>query len=160
MYTIYLGLGTNLGDRLSNLERAITGLERAMHITAVSPIYDTKAWGLADQPDFLNMCVSAESTLPPFPLLDFIKTLEVRLGRQPAVHWGPRVIDIDILIYVELVVRSQRLDVPHGGLADRATVLVPLADIAPDLLHPLTGDTISDLLKRVDVAGVRPYLAP
>ena len=91
------------------------------------------------------------------PLLAFVKDLEVRLGRQPDKRWGPRLIDIDILLYEEIIVRSAQLDVPHQGLPERATVLIPLADIAPDLVHPLTGKTIADLLAGVDITGVRPY---
>lgn len=157
MYHIYLGLGTNLGRREENLAKAVERLGEAVKITAVSPIYETEAWGVKDQPDFLNMCVAGETILPPFSLLRFVKELEVRLGRQPKERWGPRLIDIDILLYEELIVRSFHLDVPHQGLPDRATVLVPLADIASDLVHPLTGKTIAELLTGVDAAGVRPY---
>ena len=128
-----------------------------MDVTAVSPIYETAAWGVMDQPDFLNMCAAGETVMPPFQLLAFVKELEVQLGRKPEKRWGPRLIDIDILLYEGLNVRSERLDVPHKGMADRATVLVPLADIAPDLIHPLTGKTVSELLAAVDSSGVRPF---
>lgn len=157
MYTVYLGLGSNLGAREEALAKAVDGLAEVMEITAVSPIYETAAWGVVDQPDFLNMCAAGKTKLAPFELLDYVKTLEVRIGRRPTRHWGPRVIDIDILIYEDLVVRSPTLDVPHVGVPERATVLIPLADIAPDLIHPLTGRSILQLLDEVDKSGVRPY---
>lgn len=157
MYTVYLGLGSNLGNRQENLENAVAGLGDVVDVTAVSPIYETDAWGVEDQPDFLNMCVAGRSNLAPYALLNFVKALEVQLGREPAIRWGPREIDIDILIYEELNVRSRDLDVPHKGIADRSSVLVPLADIAPDLVHPLSGKTMPALLNEVDRSGVRPY---
>jgi 2-amino-4-hydroxy-6-hydroxymethyldihydropteridine diphosphokinase len=157
MYTVYLGLGSNLGAREEALAKAVDGLAEVMEITAVSPIYETAAWGVVDQPDFLNMCAAGKTKLAPFELLDYVKALEVRIGRRPTHHWGPRVIDIDILIYEDLVVRSPTLDVPHVGVPERATVLIPLADIAPDLIHPLTGRSILQLLDEVDKSGVRPY---
>jgi 2-amino-4-hydroxy-6-hydroxymethyldihydropteridine diphosphokinase len=155
--TVYLGLGTNLGDRAANLKRAIVGLDEGIAVTAVSPIYETDAWGVEDQPDFLNMCVSGETNLSPNELLQFVKRLEIRLGRTPSERWGPRLIDIDILFYDLLNVNEPDLTLPHKGLADRATVLVPLADIAPDLQHPILKKRIVDLLKIVGRSGVRPF---
>ncbi len=157
MYHVYLGLGTNLGEREANLGAALKGLEEEVRITAVSPIYETAAWGVENQPDFLNMCISGETALAPCPLLHFVKALEKEIGRKKVIHWGPRLIDIDVLLYEELIVRAHDLDVPHLGMASRATVLVPLADIAPDAVHPLSGRTVSELLAGVDKAGVRPY---
>lgn len=157
METIYLGLGTNLGDRISNLLRAIEALGAKIIITDVSRIYATDAWGIEDQPDFLNMCVAGQTELSPFALLQFVKHLETKLGRIPTTHWGPRLIDIDILFYDDLVLDEPGLTIPHRGAAERATVLVPLADIAPNLQHPIEEKSISELRSSVDSAGVRLY---
>ncbi|MFL7837777.1 MAG: 2-amino-4-hydroxy-6-hydroxymethyldihydropteridine diphosphokinase [Candidatus Promineifilaceae bacterium] len=157
MYHVYLGLGTNLGRREENIDNSIIGLANVVEITAVSPLYETAPWGVTDQPDFLNNCVAGKTTLAPLALLRFVKKLEEDLGRTPTRRWGPRLIDIDILIYEELNVRSAVLNVPHKGIEERATVLVPLADIAPDLVHPLLGKTIAELLAKINTTGVRPY---
>jgi len=157
--TVYLGLGTNLGDRTANINRAIDGLTEEVLITAVSPVYETDAWGVVEQPDFLNMCVAGETNLSPNSLLMFVKKLESRLGRITSERWGPRLIDIDILFYDLLVLQELALTIPHKGVANRATVLIPLADIAPDLLHPIELKRISELLEIADKSGVRLFQA-
>ncbi len=159
MHTIYLGLGTNLGDRSANLQAAIAGLAEKLVITAVSPLYQTPPWGVTDQPDFLNLCLAAETDLPPADLLAFIKNLEVELGRQPTKRWGPRLIDIDILFYANQLVETENMTIPHPRLAERAFVLRPLADIAPDFVHPVLGQTMADLAAQVGDEGIRPYPA-
>ena len=158
MSKVYLGLGTNLGNRLANLNRAIEGLGEGVYITHESSVYETEAWGVENQPDFLNMCVAGMTKLSPIALLQFIKRLESQLGREPSEHWGPRLIDIDILFYDQLIMEEPTLSIPHKGVAIRATVLVPLADIASGYLHPISLKPISDLLDSVDKSGVRPYL--
>ncbi|GJM41309.1 MAG: 2-amino-4-hydroxy-6-hydroxymethyldihydropteridine diphosphokinase [Ardenticatenaceae bacterium] len=158
MQTIYLGLGTNLGDRTANLQSAIDGLAEELVITAVSPIYQTPPWGVTDQPDFLNLCLAAQTEFSPIALLSFIKDLEVNLGRKPAERWGPRLIDIDILFYAKQIFETENLTIPHPHLAERAFVLHPLADIAADFVHPILGETISDLAAKVVGEGIRPFL--
>lgn len=160
MPTVYLGLGSNLGDRWAVLRRAVVGLAEAMGITAVSPVYETEAWGVTDQPDFLNLCVAAITDMEPFDLLRFVKELEVALGREPTFRWGPRAIDIDILLVEDLMMQTATLTIPHPGLPDRATVLVPLADIAPTAVHPANGRSITDLLAEVDTSTVKPTDQP
>jgi len=108
-----------------------------MIILAESKIYETPAWGFEDQPAFLNMAIKGKTDLQPEPLLKYLKQLEARLGREPSFHWGPRLIDIDLLFYDELVLDTPQLVIPHPRLHERAFVLVPLADIAPDLVHPI-----------------------
>jgi 2-amino-4-hydroxy-6-hydroxymethyldihydropteridine diphosphokinase len=150
-------VGTNLGDRRANLQRAVDGLAAAVAITAVSAVFETKPWGIESQPNFLNMCVTRETKLAPLALLHYLKELELQLGREPGERWGPRLIDIDILFYDELILNEPMLTIPHKGLADRATVLVPLVQIAPELVHPILQQKVSDLVRKVDVTGVWAY---
>jgi 2-amino-4-hydroxy-6-hydroxymethyldihydropteridine diphosphokinase len=155
--TIYLALGSNLGDRSANLRSAIAALPPAVRVLQESPVYETPPWGFTDQSAFLNMVLKAETELGPVELLHRLKKLETRLGRQPAVRWGPRLIDMDILFYGDLVLDVQGLVIPHSHLHERAFVLVPLADLAPDLLHPVFCKSVQNLLAGVDASGVKLY---
>jgi 2-amino-4-hydroxy-6-hydroxymethyldihydropteridine diphosphokinase len=157
MTIISLALGTNLGDRFANLLAAFVALPPAVHILVQSPVYETTPWGLANQPTFLNMVLKGETELAPIPLLTYLKNLETKLGRQPAVRWGARLIDIDILFYGELVYTTPELTIPHPHLHERAFVLVPLADLEPDFIHPVLGKSISSLLTGMDTTGVKRY---
>jgi 2-amino-4-hydroxy-6-hydroxymethyldihydropteridine diphosphokinase len=150
MSQVLLGLGTNLGQRHVNLQQAVTGLRERVIVTAVSPIYESEPWGITDQPRFLNLCLQGSTRLPPQPLLQFIKQLERRLGRQTTTKWGPRLIDIDILFYDDLILHTDKLIIPHPHIAERAFVLVPLADIAAGFVHPVTGKTIAEMATAVD----------
>ncbi len=150
-----LGLGTNLGDRCANLRQAILNMEANVVVTAVSPIYETAPWGALDQPDFYNICVAGSTNLSPLALLHFVKNIEVELGRVPSYHWGPRLIDIDILFYEGVVLRSEQLNIPHVGVVDRAFVLLPLADIAPDWMHPQLRKSVLELATAVDSTKVK-----
>lgn len=157
MSTLYLALGTNLGDRHANLQAAIAALPPAVRVLARSSIYETPPWGLTSQPPFLNMVLKGDTSMPPGRLLKHLKQLEIKLGRKPAIRWGPRRIDMDILFYDDLVLDDPQLTLPHPRLHERAFVLVPLADLAPDLVHPRLGKTVSHLLAAVDTTGVRRY---
>ena len=157
---IYLALGSNLGDRLANLKAAVAALPPSVSVLAESRVYETLPWGYTDQPAFLNMTLKGETDLEPLPLLAHLKWLEIELGRLPAVRWGPRRIDIDLLFYGYLVLHTDQLTLPHPGLHERAFVLVPLADLAPDLVHPVLGRTVGELLAGVDTTGVEPYGQP
>ena len=153
---VYLALGTNLGDRLENLRSAIQALPPSIIVLATSKVYETPPWGYEDQPAFLNMAVRAETTLAPQALLEHLKALEVRLGRESTFRYGPRRIDIDILFYDDLILNSPHLVIPHPRLHQRAFVLVPLADLAPDLVHPVLERTVAELLALADTAGITP----
>ena len=155
--TVYLALGANLGDRLASLQAAIAALSTWVQLQACSPVYQTEPWGYLDQPAFLNQVVSGETHLSPEDLLINLQFLEKKLGRKPTFRNGPRPIDIDILMYADLILHTPTLELPHPRLHERAFVLVPLAEIAPDLVHPSLGKSMRQLLATVDRAGVELF---
>lgn len=143
----YLLLGGNLGERLSYLAQAREGIVRQVgSILRSSGIYETAAWGKTDQPAFLNQVLEVQTELQPAQLLQKINNLEQELGRVRLEHWGARVIDIDILFYEDIVLQSQRLTIPHPQLHLRRFTLMPLAELVPNLMHPVLGKTIAGLL--------------
>ena len=154
--TAYLGLGANLGDRLANMREAVRLIdeEGACRVTARSPVYETLPVGVEDQPDFLNAVIAIETSLGPAELLRLCKSIEKRLGRTRTNKWGPRVIDVDILLYGDMPVREDDLVIPHPEMIGRAFVLVPLAEIAPDV-EVEAGLTAREAAARVDRGGVR-----
>ena len=157
MSIVYLALGTNLGDRSANLRVAIEALPSEINVIAESKVYETPPWGYENQPAFLNMAVKCETNLEPELLLKRLKQLEVQLGREQSFRWGPRLIDIDILFYGDLILKSESLIIPHPRLHERAFVLIPLADIASDFIHPILKKTIKELLASVDMDDIHPY---
>ena len=152
---IFLSLGTNLGDRLNNLRHARIALPPQAHLIQVSPIYMTQPWGFLKQPEFLNQVVEVRSELEPMPLLKYLKEIEDELGRQVTFRYGPRLIDLDILFYGDRVVAEDGLQIPHPRLHQRAFVLVPLNDIAPDFVHPVLNRSVQDLFADVDLEGIQ-----
>jgi 2-amino-4-hydroxy-6-hydroxymethyldihydropteridine diphosphokinase len=157
MARVYLGLGTNLGEREQNLATALARLQERLRLVAVSSLYETAPWGITDQPPFLNAAVAAETDLSPAELLTFVKGVEREMGRQPSGRWGPRLIDKDKQQYGDLVLQTPDLVIPHPRLAERAFVLAPLAEIAPDAVHPVYQQTLQALLARVGREGVRKW---
>ncbi|UCH86244.1 MAG: 2-amino-4-hydroxy-6-hydroxymethyldihydropteridine diphosphokinase [Dehalococcoidia bacterium] len=154
--TVYLSLGTNLGDRLANLRLALARLQTLACLGDVSSLYETDPQGVSDQPLFLNAVCRVTTGLEPQALLRFLKNLERESGRQPGgQRWGPRLIDLDILLYNDRVVDAPELTIPHPRLAERAFVLVPLCELVPELRHPLLGKTMKALLASVGKKGVR-----
>ena len=156
MSRAYIGLGSNLGDRAANLAEARRRLDEAGRIVAVSSIYETEPWGVGPgQPDYLNQVVAITTALPPSDLLKELLGVERVMGRVRAAPGDPRVIDLDLLLYGDEVIDEPGLTLPHPRMCDRAFVLTPLAEIAPDALHPVNGLTISALNASVDHSGVR-----
>lgn len=150
-----LSLGSNQGDREAHLRvalDALSGLEDT-DLRAVSHCYETEAWGKPDQPAFVNLAAEIETALGPLELLNAVKDIERALGREPAARWGPRNIDIDIILCEGVVLDTPELSVPHREFRNRAFVLDPLAEIAGETKDPVSGLTISELAKRPEAAG-------
>ncbi|MDO8567925.1 MAG: 2-amino-4-hydroxy-6-hydroxymethyldihydropteridine diphosphokinase [Dehalococcoidales bacterium] len=143
--SIYLGLGSNIEDRKRNLEIAVGLLKERFRIGGVSSVYETDPVGDVNQPKFLNMACQVFTTLPPDVLLALVKGIEFKLGRPVGIG-GPRPIDIDILLYGNMVLDTPNLVIPHPRMAERAFVLVPLVEIAPNAVHPVKQKTVKELL--------------
>lgn len=156
-HTVYLALGTNLGDRHKNLFSALDLLASFAQLEARSNIYETDPWGYTEQPAFLNMCARITTELPPLELLQRLKVVEQHMGRVTTFQYGPRLIDLDIIFYDDLVFNHVVLQIPHPRLYERAFVLVPLAELAPELHHPILGKTVLEMMLALDCSSVHPF---
>ena len=153
-HTVYLALGANIGDRRGNLATALQRLHEIMEIGLVSSLYETDPVGYSDQPRFLNIVCCGKTWLDADNLLKYVKEIERVIGRKPSFRNGPRPIDIDILFYDTVQLEKEHLTIPHPRLRERAFVLAPLAEIAPEILDPVSGKTIQELLGAVSQEGV------
>jgi 2-amino-4-hydroxy-6-hydroxymethyldihydropteridine diphosphokinase len=158
MKTTYLSLGSNVGDREHMLGEALRLLESpGLHVVRVSPVYETEPQEFKNQPWFLNLVAEIQTSLFPMQLLTRLRKIERKLGRKRTVEKGPRSIDIDILLYGESVIDSQDLVVPHPRMHERRFVLQPLADLAPDLRHPVLRRSVKELLAGVTGQAIRAH---
>lgn len=151
-HRVFLGLGSNMGDRKAYLDGAVQGLKEANQVSLiqVSSYIETPPYGLVDQDPFLNSVVEIETTLAPYPLLDLCQSLEKAAGRVRKVHWGPRTLDVDILFYDQEILGLDRLAVPHPDLVNRAFVLEPMVELAPNFIHPVNKLTMAKCLEALE----------
>lgn len=148
MSRVYIGIGSNLGDREENCRNAIKLLiESGIKVLQMSSKIETEPWGVTDQPRFINMAIVAETDHPPLELLRLLKNIESDAGRRHTIRWGPRVIDLDILLYDDEIIKTPELEIPHPRMCDREFVLKPLAEICPDVVHPVYKKSIKELLE-------------
>ena len=152
MHVTYIGFGSNIGDRLVHIQNAIHALSKTEGIILqkISSVYKTDPVGYEAQAQFLNGVAAIQTHLPPLSLLHILKDIETAIGRQHRIRWGPREIDLDILVYGDLCLQTEKLVIPHPEMHLRHFVLVPLAEIAPDLVHPVFQETIHALLENLE----------
>lgn len=156
--TAYVALGSNLGERLQNLQQAVDRLGELGRMTAISHVYETDPVGYTEQPLFLNAVVRLETALPPAELMTALLAIEQAMGRVRTIKYGPRTLDLDLLFYDQVVMVGDHLTLPHPRLHERAFVLVPLAEIAPQLVHPRRQRTVQELLDELpETDGVRRF---
>jgi dihydroneopterin aldolase/2-amino-4-hydroxy-6-hydroxymethyldihydropteridine diphosphokinase len=147
MHIAHVGIGSNLGNREENCLKAIGLLSgKGVTVGKQSAMYETEPWGVKDQPKFIDMAIEIETDRPPLELLRSLKDIEREIGRRETARWGPRVIDLDILFYDDLIINEPGLQIPHPHMQKREFILKPLAEIAPDKVHPVLKKTVKELL--------------
>lgn len=150
MSIAYISIGSNLGNREENCKNAIKFLiENGIKVSRLSSKIETEPWGDIDQPMFINMAIMIETDQKPLELLNTLKNIEADMGRRPETRWGPRVIDLDILLYDDQIIKTRHLEIPHPRMCERAFVLKPLAEIGPHTIHPVLKKSIKELLDEI-----------
>ncbi len=150
MSAAYIGIGSNLGNRRANCMRAVELLqEKGVTVRKKSSLYETEPWGVKDQPPFLNMVIETEMKLTPHELLRILKAIEIEIGREATFRWGPRIIDLDILLFDDIIFKNDNLTIPHPLMHERDFVLRPLAEIAPEIRHPVLKASIEELFQKI-----------
>lgn len=152
---VILALGSNLGDRFENLQQALKEISMRVSIIKTSSVYETPPWGYSNQPVFFNQVLSGNTSLNPDELLTFVKNIENSMGRVKNFQNGPRLIDIDILLFGEQIINSEKLVIPHPRMLERSFVMLPLAEIEPELIIPGTNKKVLELLQNVDKTGIQ-----
>lgn len=148
MSTAYIGIGSNLSNREKNCKDAIQLIQKkGIKVVKQSSMYETKPWGVKDQPRFINMAIEIETGKSPEELLKLLKNIEKEIGRTKTIKWGPRVVDLDILFYDDLIFKSHELEIPHPLMHEREFVLKLLCEIAPDKKHPVIGKTVKEMMQ-------------
>ena len=143
---MFLSVGTNLGNKAENLKKAIEEIKDMAEIIACSSVYETAAFGIAEQPRFLNQVIEIKTVFGPLELLQRLQDIEKCMGRIRTIKNGPRIIDIDILFYGDKIIHTELVTIPHPSIVKRSSVLIPLCDIAPDFLHPTEKKTIREIV--------------
>lgn len=164
MHKVFFSIGGNIGDRHTNLAGAVTAIAKKVGpVLSISSIYETKAWGIENQPDFLNQVLLVETNLSPLTTLETVLNIELEMGRIRTQKWYTRIIDIDLLFFDKQIVSSKKLTIPHPFITKRNFVLAPLAEIAPNFIHPILQKSIANLYtKSVDplkVWAIEPFLS-
>ncbi len=154
IHSVFIALGSNIGDRMRALKEAIDLLPPDIMPASFSKVYETPPWGYEDQSSFLNQVIKTQTHLSPCEVLKRLKEIERELGRQPIFRYGPRLIDLDILFYDEMEYKSEKLTIPHPEIANRAFVLVPLMEIAPNYIHPVTHKKIIDMAAQIETGSI------
>ncbi len=157
MSVVYIGIGSNLGNRRENCLHAIELLQKkGIIVTKRSSLYETEPWGVKDQPRFINMAVEIDTSLEPKELLKILKNIEKELGREKSSKWGPRIIDLDILLFDDIILNKDNLKIPHPLMHKRDFVLRPLCEIAPDVYHPLLKMRMYELMQKIHKKSPEP----